>query len=56
MQLVQLLEVDAQSPEALQAEVQSWAAQLEVVHAGIARHFARSEPRQRVRYCQVNSN
>ena len=48
MELVQILEADEQSPQALQAEVESWAAQLEVIHARIARHFARSEPRQRV--------
>lgn len=48
MELVQPVEVYAQSPQALQVEVESWAAQLEVVHARIGRHFARSEPRQRV--------
>ena len=48
MELAQLLEVDAQSPQNLQAEVQSWAAQLEEVYARIARHFVRAEPRQRV--------
>lgn len=48
MELAQLLEVEAQTPQTLQVEVQSWAAQLEVVHARIAHHFARCEPRQRV--------
>lgn len=48
MELSQLLEVDVQSPQTLQAEVQSWAAQLEKVHTRIAHCFARSEPRQRV--------
>jgi SRSO17 transposase len=48
MELAQLLEVDAQSPQTLQAEVQSWAGQLEEVHGRIAHHFARAEPKQRV--------
>lgn len=48
MELAQLQEVDAQSPESLQVKVQSWAAQLEDVYARIAQHFARSEPRQQV--------
>ena len=46
--MAQLLKVDAQSPQTLQAEVQSWAVQLEEVYARIAHHFARAEPRQRV--------
>lgn len=48
MELTQLLEIEAQSPQSVQVAVQSWAAQLEVVHARIAHHFTRSEPRQRV--------
>lgn len=46
--VAQLLEVDGQSPQTLQVEVESWAAQLEDVHTRIARRFARAEPRQRV--------
>lgn len=46
--VAQLLEVDSQSPQTLQVEVESWAAQLEEVHTRIARRFARGEPRQRV--------
>jgi hypothetical protein len=38
----QLLEVDAQSPQTLQVEVESWAAQLEEVHTRIAHCFARA--------------
>ena len=37
-----------QSPQTLQVEVESWAAQLEEVHTRIAHRFARAEPRQRV--------
>ena len=37
--MAQLLKVDAQSPQTLQAEVQSWAAQLEEVYARIASHL-----------------
>ncbi|RUT05863.1 hypothetical protein DSM107010_53930 [Chroococcidiopsis cubana SAG 39.79] len=48
MMVAQLPQVDAQSPQTLQVEVESWAAQLEVVHARIAHHFVRAEPRQRV--------
>jgi len=48
MELAQLLEVDAQSPQSLQAYVRPWAAQLEEVYARIAPRFARAEPRQRV--------
>jgi len=32
-----------------QAAVQEWATELDLVHEGLALHFARSEPRQRVR-------
>lgn len=46
--VAQLLEVDTQSPQTLQVEVESWAAQLEEVHTRIAHRFARAEPRQRV--------
>ena len=46
--VAQLLEVDAQSPQTLQVEVESWAAQLEEVHTRIAYRFTRAEPRQRV--------
>lgn len=46
--VAQLPQVDAQSPQTLQVEVESWAAQLEVVHARMAHHFVRAEPRQRV--------
>ena len=46
--VAQLLEVDIQSPQTLQVEVESWAAQLEELHTRIAHHFARAEPRQRV--------
>lgn len=42
--VAQLLEVDAQSPQTLQVEVESWAAQLEEVYARIADRFARAEP------------
>jgi hypothetical protein len=48
MELAQLLEVEAQTPQTLQVEVQSWAAQLEEVHTRIAHDFTRCEPRQRV--------
>ena len=48
MELAQLLEVEAQSPQSVQVTVQSWATQLDVVHTRIAHHFTRSEPRQRV--------
>ena len=41
--VAQLLEVDGQSPQTLQVEVESWAAQLEDVHTRIARRFARAE-------------
>ena len=44
----QLLKAEAQSPESLQVEVESWAAQLEQVQARIAHCFARAEPRKRV--------
>lgn len=44
----QLLEFEAQSPESLQVEVESWAAQLEQVQVRIAHCFARAEPRKRV--------
>ena len=44
----QVLEVDAQSAQTFQVEVESWAAQLEEVHTRIAHRFARAEPRQRV--------
>ncbi|WP_233220951.1 IS701 family transposase [Chlorogloea sp. CCALA 695] len=44
----QVLEVDAQSAQIFQVEVESWAAQLEEVHTRIAHRFARAEPRQRV--------
>ena len=46
--VAQLLEVEAQSPQTLQVEVESWAAQLEEVHTRIAYRFTRAEPRQRV--------
>lgn len=46
--VAQLLEVDAQSLQTLQVEVESWASQLEEAHARIAPRFARAEPRQRV--------
>lgn len=46
--VAQLLEVDIQSPQTLQVEVESWAAQLEELHTRIAHRFARAEPRQRV--------
>lgn len=46
--VAQLLEVNAQSPQTLQLEVESWAAQLKAVHTRIAHRFARAEPRQRV--------
>ncbi len=49
--IAQLLEVDGQSPQTLQVEGESWAAQLEEVHTRIARRFARAEPRQRVLAC-----
>lgn len=42
--VAQLLEVDTQSPQTLQVEVESWAAQLEEVHTRIADCFARAEP------------
>ena len=45
--VAQLLEVDAQSPQTLQIEVESWAAPLEDVHARIAHRFAHAEPSQR---------
>lgn len=48
MELAQLLEIEAQSPQSVQVAVQSWAAQLEVVYARNAHHFIRSEPRHRV--------
>lgn len=44
----QLPQVDAQSPQTLQLEVELWATQLKQVHARIARRFARAEPRGRV--------
>lgn len=46
--VAQLPQVDAQSPQTLQLEVESWAAQLKAVHTRIAHRFARAEPRQRV--------
>lgn len=46
--IAQLLEVDAQSPQTLQLEVESWVAQLKEVYARIAHRFARAEPRRRV--------
>ncbi len=46
--VAQLPQVDAQSPQTLQLEVESWAAQLKEVYTRIAYRFARSEPRQRV--------
>lgn len=46
--VAQLPQVDIQSPQTLQVEVESWAAQLEELHTRIARCFARAEPRQRV--------
>ena len=42
--VAQLPQVDAQSPQTLQLEVESWAAQLKEVYARIAYRFARSEP------------
>ncbi len=39
----QVLEVDAQSAQIFQVEVESWAAQLEEVHTRIAHRFARAE-------------
>lgn len=41
--VAQLLEVDIQSPQTLQVEVESWAAQLEELHTRIAHRFARAE-------------
>lgn len=46
--VAQLPQVDAQSPQSLQVEVESWVAQLKAVHARIAHRFARAEPRGRV--------
>lgn len=46
--VAQLPLVDAQSPQTLQVEVESWAAQLEQMHARIAHRFTRAEPRHRV--------
>lgn len=46
--VAQLPQVDAQSPQSLQVEVELWAAQLKEVHTRIAHRFARTEPRQRV--------
>lgn len=46
--VAQLPQVDAQSAQTLQLEVESWVAQLKEVHARIADRFARAEPRRRV--------